>query len=180
MADIVLSSPQHEQFVTEYLFGGAKGNAARAYANVYYDGNITNSCYSSASKLLTRTDIQDYISVQMEQQKKIAEYRKIHNVQMLSDIADEMITAQPLDHNGQPLSTHLCRQTAIKAIVEQNKMLGLNEEKANVNIDNTGASFTFNLIAPSDEDEDEIRREMESIRKEQGDTEDIDFEDLEE
>jgi len=177
MGNIVLSNTQHEEFVLEYLFGDAKGNAAQSYANVYYNGSMAPSCYSSASKLLTRPEIQGYIESKMEEQKKIAEYRKIHNNQILSDIIGEMSTAQPVDHNGNPISAHLCRQTAIKAIVEQNKMLGLNEEKTNINVDG-GMNFTFNLVAPEDNDDfNEV--DLSDIRSENGDTtEDIDFEEL--
>ncbi len=40
-------------------------------------------------------------------------------------------------------------------------------------------TFNFNLIPPSDEDDDEIKAEMDAIRAEKGDAvEDIDYEDL--
>lgn len=180
MGKLVLTNTQHEEFVLEYLFGANKGNAARSYANVYYDGQVTSSCYSSSSKLLARPEIESYIAEKISEQKKISEYRKIHNVQILSDIIDEMATAAPNDQNGNPLSPHLCRQTAIRAIAEQNKLLGLNEEKADLTV-NGGMNFTFNLIPPSDEDDREIEAEIRSIREEKGDyIEDVEYDESEE
>jgi hypothetical protein len=180
MGSLALSNPQHEEFVLEYLFGGAKGNAARSYANVYHDGQMVPSCYSSASKLLSRDDVGQYISVRMEEHKKLAEYRRIHNTEILSDIIDEMSSADGgTDVNGNPNSVHLQRQTAIRAISEQNKMLGLNEEKANINVEG-GMNFTFNLIPPSDSEDQEKEDAVAAIRKKHGDVdaEDIEFEEL--
>jgi phage terminase small subunit len=179
MGNLVKLNEKHEEFALEYLFGAAKGNAARAYANVYYNGDMAPSCYSSGSKLLQRQDVKSYLDVKMEEHKAIIEYKRIHNSQMLSDIADEMLHAQPTDHNGNPISTHLCRQTAIKAISELNKMHGFNEDKADLTV-NGGFNFTFNLVPPSDEDDAAIKAEMDAIRSESGDiAEDIDFEEFE-
>ena len=170
-------SIRHEEFISEYLFGENRGNAAQSYANVYTDGFITPSCYASASKLLLRSDVKQYMSVVQEEQKQLAEYRRIHNTETLSRIIEEMSTAKPTDHNGNPISAHLVRQTAITAIREQNKMLGLNEEKADLTV-NGGVNFTFNLIPPTDADEVDVDAEMKGIRIEKGDfdAEDVDFE----
>ena len=173
--DIVLSV-QHEEFAVEYMFGDNRGNGAQSYANVYNNGVVTASCYSAASKLLIRQDVKGYLLVVQDQQKQIAEYRKIHNTETLSRIIEEMSSATPTDHNGNEISAHLVRQTAITAIREQNKMLGLNEEKADLTV-NGGMNFTFNLIPPTDEDQDEIDAEIAGIRKRQGDVEaeDVEF-----
>tara|TARA_R110002167_G_scaffold295887_1_gene500339 strand:- start:8 stop:574 length:567 start_codon:yes stop_codon:yes gene_type:complete len=173
---------QHEEFILEYLFGNAKGNGARSYANVYNNGELVPSCYSASSKLLRREDVKSYLAVKMEEQKELAQYRKIHNTEVLSNIIDEMATTDGgVDINGNPQSTHLQRNIAIAAIREQNKMLGLNEEKVDINIDG-GLNFVFNYIEPSDEDDEETKREMEAIRRKHGDidAEDISFVELKE
>jgi len=177
MGQEIALSIQHEEFISEYLFGENRGNAAQSYANVYNDGFMTATCYSAASKLLVRQDVKKYLSIIQEEQKQLAEYRRIHNSETLSRIIEEMSTAQPTDHNGNPISAHLCRQTAITAVREQNKMLGLNEEKADLTV-NGGMNFTFNLIPPTSEDELDVESEIESIRVEKGDidAEDVEFE----
>ena len=177
MSQEIIISNQHEEVVNEYLFGSSKGNAAQSYANVYHNGVMTPSCYSAASKLLVREDVKAYLKVVQSEQKQIAELRKIHNTETLTRIINEMSTAEPLDHAGNPISTHLCRQTAITAVREQNKMLGLNEEKSDLTV-NGGMNFTFNLIPPTDEDQDEIDAEIAGIRLRQGDVEDVEHEDL--
>lgn len=179
MGNLTLNNIQHEEFVLDYLYGGGKGNAARAYANIYSNGEITPSSYSASSKLLAREDIKDYLSIKLEEQKDLAKYRKIHNVEILSGIIDEMANAvAPNDINGNPQSNHLQKQTAIRAIAEQNKMLGLNEEKADLTV-NGGMNFVFNYIPPTDDDVKQIEIEMDNIRKKHGDVaEDIDFENI--
>ena len=178
MGKIVLANDQHAQFVTEYIYGENKGNAAKCYANIYSNGEMTPSSRFSASKLLAREDVKNYVQQQLEEFNDLAKYRKMHNSQVLSDIISEMSVYQPLDHNGKEISPHLARQTAIKAIETQNKMHGINEEKANVNIEG-GANFVFNLVAPSD-DED-VQAEIDAVRNATGDieAEDVDFVDFE-
>lgn len=177
MSQGIILSTQHEEFVNEYFFGDNKGVAAQCYANVYNGGVMKPSFYSNASKLLVREDVSKYIAVLQEEQSKLAKLRKVHNTEVLTSIIDEMSTATPTDHNGNPISAHLCRQTAIAAVREQNKMLGLNEEKADLTV-NGGMNFTFNLIPPSDADEVDVEAEMKDIRFEKGDfdAEDIEFE----
>jgi len=181
MSKEIMLSIQHEEFISEYIFGENRGNAAKSYASVYTEGSVTPACYSGASKLLARKDVRDYLAVIQEEQRQISEYRMIHNTETLSRIIEEMSTYSPMDHNGNPLSPHLVRQTAITAIREQNKMLGLNEEKADLTV-NGGMNFTFNLIPPTDEDQDEIDAEIAGIRKRQGDVEaeDVDFDEVKE
>tara|TARA_R110000744_G_scaffold7342_3_gene25333 strand:- start:16867 stop:17520 length:654 start_codon:yes stop_codon:yes gene_type:complete len=177
---LILHNMQHEEFALEYLYGKAKGNAARTYANIYTDGVITPSCYSASSKLLRRDDMKEYLSVKMDEAKELAQYRKIHNVEILSSIIDEMATTDGgVDINGNPNSTHLQRNIAISAIREQNKMLGLNEDKIDINVEG-GANFIFNLIPPSADESSRIERELKEIRNELGDVEEdeVDAEDV--
>tara|TARA_R110002050_G_scaffold216842_1_gene352870 strand:- start:155 stop:742 length:588 start_codon:yes stop_codon:yes gene_type:complete len=173
---------QHESFITEYLYGENKGNASKSYANIYSDGIVSPSSHSSSSKVLAREDVKQYLSVKMEEAKEIAKFRKIHNVEVLSDIITEMATATGgNDINGNPQSTHLQRNIAITAIREQNKMLGLNDEKVDLTV-NGGMSFVFNLHEPSASDEMDIEAEMMDIRVEKGDldAEDVSFEEVKE
>tara|TARA_R100000541_G_scaffold36968_1_gene44981 strand:- start:292 stop:882 length:591 start_codon:yes stop_codon:yes gene_type:complete len=182
MGNKLALSTQHENFVTEYLYGTNKGNAAKSYANVYCGGELTTSCYSAASKLLSRDDVKGFLSIKMEEAADIAKYRKIHNSEVLSAIIDEMATTDSgNDVNGNPQSNHLQRNIAISAIREQNKMLGLNDEKVDLTV-NGGMSFVFNLHEPSSEDELDIESEMMDIRVEKGDleAEDVAFEEVDE
>jgi len=177
MGNIVLSN-KHEQFSNEFLYGKNKGNAGRCYAEVYHNGEMTPNCYSHGSRLLTREDVSQYLEIKRDELMKVAEFRQISNVQTLTDIIEECATYKPTDINGTELSPHLVRATAIKAIETQNKMLGLNKEKTDINV-NGGMTFNFNLIPPSDEDDEKIKAEMDAIRTEKGDAvEDIDYEDL--
>ena len=167
MGNKLALSTQHENFVTEYLYGKNKGNAAKSYAHVYCGGELTTSCYSAASKLLSRDDVKGFLSIKME---------------VLSAIIDEMATTDSgNDVNGNPQSNHLQRNIAISAIREQNKMLGLNDEKVDLTV-NGGMNFVFNLHEPSSEDELDIESEMMDIRVEKGDleAEDVAFEEVDE
>ena len=180
MGNLVSLKESHEQFALEYLFGEHKGNASKCYALIYNNGETNVTSKTAGYSLLGRDDIKQFLAAKKKEQEDLFQYRKIANVEMLSQIAEEMLHATPADTNGNPLSTHLCRSTAIKAIAEQNKMLGLNEEKADVTV-NGGMQFTFNLVPPTDEDEASIEAEINAIRKEKGDVaEDIDFEEYEE
>ena len=180
MGSLVKLKESHEQFCLEYLYGESKGNASKCYALIYNNGETNVTSKSAGYSLLNRQDIKEYLAVKKKEYEDLVQYKKIHNIEMLSAIADEMLNAQPVDNNGNPISTHLCRSTAIKAISEQNKMLGFNEEKADLTV-NGGMQFTFNLVPPSDEDEASIEAEISAIRQEKGDVaEDIDFEEFEE
>ncbi len=133
MGNIVLSN-KHEQFSNEFLYGKNKGNAGRCYAEVYHNGEMTPNCYSHGSRLLTREDVSQYLEIKRDELMKVAEFRQISNVQTLTDIIEECATYKPTDINGTELSPHLVRATAIKAIETQNKMLGLNKEKTDINV----------------------------------------------
>ena len=86
MGKEIALSIQHEEFISEYMFGDNRGNAAQSYANVYTNGIITPACYSAASKLLVRQDVKGFLSIIQEEQRQLAEYRKIHNTETLSRI----------------------------------------------------------------------------------------------
>lgn len=179
MGNLSKLNDNHNLFINEYLYGEDKGNAAKCYANIYTNGEITKTTYSSASKLMSRSDIKNEIDAQVSQFNDLAKYRKIHNAQVLSDIISEMSTYQPTDQNGNKLSPHLARQTAIKGIEVQNKMFNLNEEKASVNVEG-GMNFVFNLVAPSEDSDSEIQNEINAIKMEQGDYDEDDFTEFEE
>ena len=177
MGNIVLST-KHEDFVNEFLYGKNKGNAARCYAEVYHNGDMTPNCYSNASRLVNREDVKAFLEIKKQEMADIHEYTRLANIQVLSDIRDECANYTPTDINGTELSPHLVRGAAMKAIEIQSKILGHFEQKADINV-NGGMTFNFNLIPPSDEDDEEIKAEMDAIRAEKGDVvEDIDYEDL--
>ena len=178
MGNLALNNMQHEEFATEYLFGSSKGNGAQSYANIYNNGEITASCYSGASKLLRRDDIKGFLKVQLEDFKDLTKYRELYNIEMLSKIADEMVNADAgSDINGNPMSPHLQRQTAIRAISEQNKMLGLNNDKTDLTV-NGGMNFTFNLIPPTEADAVDAHEIISSMRSVNGEEiEEVEYKD---
>ena len=99
---------KQESFVKEYLIDF---NGARAYKEIY--PNVKDStARTNASKLLTNTNIQDYIKSKQKKTSDKLEITKEQILQMVFDIAKS---------KGERTNDRL------KAFEIVNKMLGLNE-----------------------------------------------------
>lgn len=100
---------RHQAFADEYLSNGL--NATQAYLSTY--PSVTeNTAKVNGSKLLTNTNIKDYIDTKREQTSKVLNISKESLIQDLIDIKNGNIKDRPM--------------IAVKAIETINKMQGYN------------------------------------------------------
>lgn len=129
------------------------GNGPKCYAAIYSGGEVTTSTYNLASELLKKENVKAEIAALEEQRLKAYEHIRYSNIETLVAIRDEMATAMAYGRDGEEISAHQNRATAIRSIETLNKMLGLNkvvETKSNGTQNN---QFIFNLVPPVDEPE---------------------------
>jgi hypothetical protein len=132
------------------------GNAARCYAKVYLNGEVTISVYNSASDLLKKENIKAEIKALEEERLKAYEHIRYSNIETLLKVRDEMATYigyAGSDENKNEVSPHNCRATAIRAVETLNKMLGFNKAVEAKGGKTENNQFIFNLVPPANEGE---------------------------
>jgi len=113
---------RHKLFIEEYLINGFNG--LKAYQKVYPDASY-ETAQKNSSKLLTNTDIKQYISDSQQEMINKKEVTKENLIDLLYDIA------KTADRNSDRISS----------INTLNKMLGFNEVRR-IDITSDGKTLT--------------------------------------
>lgn len=149
LPDLSLSD-EERRFCELYARGEAPyaGNPAKCYRDAYAVDDPT--CGMKAYMLLSRPDIQEYLSsilsVEFDETKYIKEFVKTNMMSIVEEMSHNTYT----DRNGKPVSPAPSRSVAVSAAKVLMDMYKIREPNSNeLNISNKdGGSIVFNVIVP--------------------------------
>lgn len=143
-------SDQERLFCELYASGKTAGNAMKCYEKAFETEDHLSGI--KASILLSKHEIQRYISEISSLGFENAKYMKEFINTTLLNIADEMAYCKmPVDRRGNPIPASSCRGVAVSALKLLMELNGLKSgsQDAEFKIKNeNGGSITFNVIVP--------------------------------
>lgn len=143
-------SDQEILFCELYANGEAPfgGDAARCYQEVFNDSS--RQAKTRATRLLARSDIQEYLKSLDELTYEESKYMKTFLRENLTSIVRECATAEFRDRKGILLSPAALRSVAVNAMKALMDLYPVKEAQVNkLSIDGAGeGGITFNVIMP--------------------------------
>ena len=134
-------NPRHKAFCDEYLKNGM--NATQAYMSVYKSVTKELTARTNGSKLLTNTNIKEYIAKRQEKVSLKSQMTMEYVLDKLKFVVDNSIEEGTPTKEGKITD----RQSIVAALKEVNKMLGYNAaEKHDVEIKEV--KFAFDTLTP--------------------------------